>query len=109
MFDNQVVVKTFGTEVEAEMDRTRLEAAGIPAMVTSDDCGGMRPHLAYTLGVKLIVPQEQEAQAREVLDEPPAPDGALWLCPSCREENEAAYEVCWNCQAERPGSPASQS
>jgi hypothetical protein len=25
-----------------------------------------------------------------------------WLCPSCKESNPAAFEVCWKCQAAKP-------
>lgn len=27
-----------------------------------------------------------------------------WTCPSCGERNEPAFEVCWNCRRERPGT-----
>ncbi|MBK9387160.1 MAG: DUF2007 domain-containing protein [Planctomycetes bacterium] len=26
-----------------------------------------------------------------------------WVCASCGEENEASFELCWQCQAPRPG------
>jgi hypothetical protein len=29
-------------------------------------------------------------------DEPP------WLCSTCSEKNDASFEICWNCQSERP-------
>lgn len=63
-----VVVRTFLTAVDANMARTALEAAGIPSMVRSDDCGGMRPHL-WLGGVALLVPSSQAEDARAVLDE----------------------------------------
>ena len=25
-----------------------------------------------------------------------------WVCEKCGETNDASFEVCWNCQAERP-------
>ena len=26
-----------------------------------------------------------------------APNGQSWRCPSCNEDNEAQFAVCWNC------------
>ena len=28
-----------------------------------------------------------------------------WTCPSCNESVPAGFEVCWNCNAARPGEP----
>ena len=25
-----------------------------------------------------------------------------WTCPACGEENGASFEICWNCQKDRP-------
>lgn len=103
MPDDRTTLRTYVNEVEAQADRSRLEAAGITAIVSSDDCGGMRPHLAYSLGVRLIVAPEDAERARELLAEPAADAiGAPWLCPSCREENEGGFDACWNCQVPRP-------
>ncbi len=27
-----------------------------------------------------------------------------WVCPQCKEINEPAFELCWNCQLEKPES-----
>jgi len=29
-----------------------------------------------------------------------------WVCPSCRESIDGDFDVCWRCQAERPGVPS---
>lgn len=63
-----VVVRTFLTSVDADIARTALEAAGIPSMVRSDDCGGLRPHL-WMGGVALLVPSSEAEAARALLDE----------------------------------------
>jgi peptide subunit release factor 1 (eRF1) len=26
--------------------------------------------------------------------------GTDWQCPTCNEENDASFELCWNCQRE---------
>ncbi len=26
-----------------------------------------------------------------------------WICQKCHEKNNAAFEICWQCQSEKPG------
>jgi putative signal transducing protein len=68
-----VSVKTFPTRPDAELARGILEAGGIRAVVTADDAGGMRPELAFSRGVRLLVEVGDAARARELLaaEEPP--------------------------------------
>ena len=61
-----VVVGTFINHFPADVAKTALEAAGIDAMIRSDDCGGMRPHL-WVGGVQLLVRAEDRQRAVEVL------------------------------------------
>jgi hypothetical protein len=69
-----VVVGTFLSQFEADLARSALEAAGIDAMVRSDDCGGMRPHL-WMSGVQLLVRTEDAAYASELIEaQSAAPD-----------------------------------
>ncbi len=30
-----------------------------------------------------------------------APNAPEWTCRSCNENNDAAFETCWNCQTEK--------
>ena len=64
----QVCIATYLDDMLAEVARTRLEAHGIPAYVSRDDCGGMRPHLANLGGVRLVIDSLHEAEAREILE-----------------------------------------
>lgn len=66
--DKTVVVKTFLSEFEAEIAKGMLEEEGIECYVSSDDTGGMRPHLQLTLGVRLIVMEKDLQRALEILD-----------------------------------------
>ncbi len=61
-----VILKTYVNMLDADIDRVRLEEAGIPAMVRSDDCGGMRPHL-WLRGVELMVRAEDRIDAQALL------------------------------------------
>jgi VIT1/CCC1 family predicted Fe2+/Mn2+ transporter len=68
-----ISVKTFPTRPEAELAKGILEAGGIRAVVTADDAGGMRPELAFSRGVRLLVEVGDATRARELLaaEEPP--------------------------------------
>lgn len=61
-------IKTYNNKVEAEIAKGLLEANGIKAIVSVDDCGGMRPHLQLSVwGVRLLVKREDAQKALEVL------------------------------------------
>jgi len=62
-----VVVRTYINNFEAEIDKSTLEAAGLPSMIRSDDCGGLRPHL-WMGGIQLLVRSEDVTRATEILD-----------------------------------------
>jgi hypothetical protein len=62
-----VTVRSFGSEPEALVAKAALDAFGIDAMISSDDCGGQRLHLAITEGIRLMVRQEDAGSAEEVL------------------------------------------
>ena len=64
-----VCVKTCLSKPEAEVAKTVLEANGIEVMTSTDDCGGMRPHLAFaTGGIRLMVKQQDAQKALEILE-----------------------------------------
>ena len=70
MVDSElVVVQAFGSQWEADMAKSALEAAGISAMIQADAAGGMRPHIAWASGgFKVLVREEDAEAAREVLE-----------------------------------------
>jgi len=64
-----VAVASFATHIEANLACSALDAAGIDAMISADDAGGQRPHLSFSQGVVVMVREEDEEAAREVLGE----------------------------------------
>ncbi|MGH7533146.1 MAG: putative signal transducing protein [Gemmatimonadales bacterium] len=64
-----VTIRTYATEVEAEVDRSVLAANGIRALVVRDNAGGMLPSLNLLAVVRLVVDSDHAAQARVVLGE----------------------------------------
>lgn len=79
MNDDLLVIRTFINNIDAELARGALEAAGIDSMIRADDCGGTRPHL-WMGGVALLVRSDDAARAEEVLGTEPTvmeePDAA---------------------------------
>ena len=59
------VVATFKYRHEAEVARSFLEMAGIESMIATDDGGGAYP--GALMAARLIVREEDETRAREVL------------------------------------------
>ncbi len=68
MSEDMVLLQTFNNEVEAEIARGELRAAGIEAVVLKDDAGGMYPFLQGASGVRLMVAPEDLDQAQDVLE-----------------------------------------
>lgn len=61
-------LQRFPNEMVAEIARMTLDAHGIPAIISKDDCGGMEPYLQPGLGVRLLVHDVNHEEARRILD-----------------------------------------
>ena len=73
-----VCVWEYGSRMEADVAKSMLEAAGIQALSQADTAGGMREHLAWSgAGFKILVREEDAAEAREVLTPPAEGDASL--------------------------------
>lgn len=57
------------SETEADIIKSLLLNAGIEAETSADDSGGMLPNLALSGGVGVLVDEDRETEAREVLEE----------------------------------------
>jgi hypothetical protein len=62
-----VTIRTFGDEFEAMVAKSALEAAGIESVISADDCGGLRPALSLTQGIRLVVKVRDAVSANEIL------------------------------------------
>jgi hypothetical protein len=63
-----VVLKSFGTAVDAELAKGALGNAGIEAIIRSDSVGRMRDHIAWSgPGFQVLVRGEDVAAANEIL------------------------------------------
>jgi Putative prokaryotic signal transducing protein len=66
----QICIAIYRDEMTAEIARSRLEAGGIPAFISKDDCGGMIPFLRLYTKIRLMIDSTHEAEATAILDEP---------------------------------------
>jgi len=66
--DDLVVVRTFNTAIDAELAKSALDAADVDSFIQTDDAGGMRPHLVFAQGARLIVRAEDRDRATSILD-----------------------------------------
>jgi hypothetical protein len=71
-----VAVRTFISESEAEIAKGALTAFGIESLLSHDDCGGQRPHLNLTGGIRLLVRPEDLKTAEEALTSAPDTESA---------------------------------
>lgn len=82
------VVDRFASQVEADLAKSALESTGIEAMIQADRAGGMRDHLAWSgLGFKVLVREEDAAEAHDVLQSPP--EGELVFIQTFRTQADA--------------------
>ena len=68
MIDGMTVLRTYGSEMEAEMAAAMLQAYGVEALVSTDDAGGMYPQMAQLRGIKLLVWEKDLEEARALLE-----------------------------------------
>lgn len=78
MRDDTVVVRTYISDAEAQLDAAVLEANGIPARVSADNAGGAYPSMSGIFPIRLIVLARDAELAKDILDTPvePADDEA---------------------------------
>ena len=69
--DNFVVIATYSNQLEAEVAQATLAEAEIESFLKFDDTAGMLPSLQFTRGVKLLVNQQDEQNARAALKDQP--------------------------------------
>jgi hypothetical protein len=65
------VIRTFTSEVEAQIAQAVLDANGIDSGLIRDDAGGMMPWLQQLHPIRLVVREQDTADAVNVLDSPP--------------------------------------
>lgn len=66
--DKLVVIKTYVTEIDAQVSKAFLDSKGIDSIIEKDDVGGLNPNFQMTSGVSLIVREQDRKKAVKLLD-----------------------------------------
>jgi hypothetical protein len=94
-----------------QLVRNELEQRGIESVIQGE-------HLATVVGGAAgatdvwselwVVDEERLGEAVEVVSEiiegDPGDDAEPWTCPSCSEEVDGLFAVCWNCGHKHPSA-----
>ena len=100
-----------GTAMEAQLLVAALEDHGIRAVVMGELLGMARGDLPMTQETlpSVWVSRGDVERAMQIVQDfvtqehrPDEAEPQPWACPSCGEEVEGVFDVCWNCQTARP-------
>jgi hypothetical protein len=73
MAEKIILLKTFGSRIEAELAKSFLESNGIKSIISADDAGEMYPAASIYWGVKLMVNENDFDTAISLLDDADEP------------------------------------
>lgn len=93
-------ISSFLTEFEARAACNRLQDNGIPAYIEGAAGQTALSYIGPAMsGVRLLVDQEHEMLAKQILLEPGARSENIgpWTCGTCFSEVDEGFEVCWKC------------
>ncbi|MFC2084365.1 putative signal transducing protein [Bacteroidota bacterium] len=117
--DNIIILKTYMSEVDAQLAVEYLKSNNIEAFISKDDAGSMYIMLQQASGVRVMIHESEAKKALKILkgmekeEEKEAGENngvsiydskagdKLWRCPKCGEESEIQFVICWNCGSER--------
>ena len=84
--------------------RNILEAHGIKVFLKNEHASSiMGEAAAFHTWVELWLEEDADYdRACAILESALSDESAEeWCCPQCQEDNDAAFEMCWNCGYER--------
>ncbi len=84
-----------------------LEVAGIKAVVKNADMSSAYGEVPFVeswpeVWVERTVDYDAALDIVDEFLDGEEEEGPDWRCPGCREQNGAAFAVCWNCQRPAP-------
>ena len=81
-----------------------LEAHDIDVILKNEHASSVVGEVsAFDAWVEIWVRNDSDYErAYKIIESSLSREGAVeWLCNICNEENDASFEICWNCQSER--------
>ncbi len=81
-----------------------LQNAGIKNALKNEFIGGGAGDLSpFDTWLELWVEKDADyKRAMELINDLEKPNSFEWTCSKCNERNSASFEICWQCQTERP-------
>jgi hypothetical protein len=80
-----------------------LESQGIEVILKNEFSSSVIGEIsAFDTWVEIWVRNSSDYEkAFEIMESSlSAEDADEWLCDECKEDNDAAFEICWNCQSD---------
>ncbi len=62
------VIREYEKRYMVDEAKGLLDEAEVPSMITADDAGGSYPQIPFTSGYRILVQEEDEERAEEVLE-----------------------------------------
>ncbi len=90
---------------DAYLLRAFLQQHGLPAVVRGEALVGLAGEIPVPDSMPTLwVAEERREQAEGLLARfrGPALVQEAWVCAHCNEPNEGNFEICWNCERDRP-------
>ncbi|MBU3005892.1 putative signal transducing protein [Paraglaciecola arctica] len=78
-----------------------LESAGIAVELKNEHTSGSAIP-GHQIWLELWVNDDDYNRAMELLSLSNKEESTSWVCGKCGEDNPESFNVCWNCQAEKP-------
>lgn len=93
---------THENKIIVENARNCLRSVGIEPVIRNEfAAGGMGELSPIQTWPELWVDEASFSQATKVIEKLfGESDGSVWSCQRCGEQNEPAFEICWQCQGE---------
>lgn len=96
-----VCVRRVPHPIEANLLRGLLEASDLPVSLIGEGLAGAYAGAPRFADVKIMVPAWAKSSAEDVLADYDqrcaAQSQEEWRCGSCGEQNDAGFEICWQC------------
>ena len=101
------MIKIFSSDNRLQIQQVKdlLDSYNIPCFIKNEYAIGAIGELAPfdTAPEVWLADNEWFKRASELISEFESErktEGVAWLCPQCQEENDASFEICWQCGAE---------
>ncbi|RDH80720.1 MAG: hypothetical protein DIZ80_16975 [endosymbiont of Galathealinum brachiosum] len=81
-----------------------IENTGIEITLKNEYIAGAAGDLSpFDTWLEIWVENEDYNKAMQIVDDIDNADNSHdWFCSNCHEKNNASFELCWQCQSERP-------